>query len=143
MPSEYRYQRRLTGSLVSTPFYGRDDSGKEGCFFPFADLSVRTLGRYRLNFSLVMLDTSNLTRNAHFPTLAETMSGPFDAYTAKDFPGIQESSRLVRALREQGCIIAIKKGNDKKKKAKEREMEGEEDGGEDDGGEDDEDEDYE
>jgi hypothetical protein len=131
MPSEYRYQRRLTGSLVSTPFHGWDDVGKEGCFFPFSDLSVRTLGRYRLKFTLVMLDLNNLTKRAHYLTLGETMSGPFEAFTAKDFPGIRESSLLVRALREQGCIIAIKKGNDKRK-PKHRRMGGDEEAIEDD-----------
>lgn len=118
MPSEYRYQRRLTGSLVATPFHGRDELGNEGCFFPFSDLSVRTLGRYRIKFNLIMLDAKRAGTSTHFPILAETFSGMFDVYTAKEFPGINESSRLVRCLREQGCIISIKKGNDKKKKSK-------------------------
>lgn len=116
MPPEYRYQRRLTGSLVGTPFHGRDEFGNEGCFFPFSDLSVRTLGRYRIKFNLIMLDTGRPGQSTHFPILAETFSGTFDVYTAKEFPGINESSKLVRSLREQGCIISIKKGNDKKKK---------------------------
>lgn len=116
MPSEYRYQRRLTGSVVSTPFYGKDDQGKEGCFFPFSDLSVRSLGRYRLKFQLCMIDTSAHGRSRSLPILSDIFSDVFDVYTAKEFPGINESSKLVRTLREQGCIIAIKKGNDKKKK---------------------------
>lgn len=118
MPTEHRYQRRLTGSTVGTPFFGKDENGQEGCFFPFSDLSVRTLGKYRLKFNLIMLDTSRPGQKRHFPILAETFSEPFDVYTAKDFPGISESSKLVRALREQGCIISIKKGNDKKKRKK-------------------------
>lgn len=133
MPSEYRYQRRLTGSLVGTPFHGKDDADEEGCFFPFSDLSIRTLGRYRLKFTLTMLNISNLVQNARFPILAETLSDALDVYTAKEFPGINQSSKLVRTLREQGCIIAIKKGNDKKKKARGpgNEDEGEEDDEED------------
>ena len=118
MPSEYRYQRRLTGSLVGTPFYGKDEGGQEGCFFPFSDLSVRTLGKYRLKFNLIMLDTTRPGQHIHFPILAEVFSDVFDVYTAKEFPGINESSKLVRRLREQGCIISIKKGNDKKKRIK-------------------------
>lgn len=116
MPSEYRYQRRLTGSLVGTPFYGKDETGKEGCFFPFPDLSVRTLGKYCLKFTLVMLSVARPGQYRHFPILAETFSGVFEVFTVKDFPGINESSPLVRALRKQGCVISIKKGNDKKKK---------------------------
>ena len=118
MPSEYRYQRRLTGSLVGTPFYGRDEHGRGGCFFPFSDLSVRTLGRYRLKFNLIMLNLPKPGQHKHFPILTEIFSNVFDVYTAKEFPGINESSKLVRTLREQGCIIAIKKGNDKKKKGR-------------------------
>lgn len=118
MPCEYRYQRRLTGSLVSTPFYGRDEFGRGGCFFPFSDLSVRTLGRYRLKFNLIMLNLAQPSQRRHFPILSEAVTDVFDVYTAKEFPGISESSKLVRTLREQGCIISIKKGNDKKKKAK-------------------------
>jgi hypothetical protein len=137
MPSEYRYQRRLTGSLVGTPFYGKDDRGEDGCFFPFSDLSVRTLGRYRLKFNLIMLDTSSSARNKHFPNLAEVFSEVFDVYTAKEFPGISESSRLVRTLREQGCIIAIKKGNEKRKKGKGKEGDSDEDDDEGEGDEDD------
>lgn len=121
MPSEYRYQRRLTGSLVGTPFYGKDESGQEGCFFPFSDLSVRTLGQYRLKFNLIMIDRTRLGQHMHFPVLTETFSDIFDVYTAKEFPGINESSKLVRTLREQGCIISIKKGNDKKKRIKDLE----------------------
>ncbi|KAF4124229.1 Velvet factor [Geosmithia morbida] len=116
MPSEYRYQRRLTGSLVGTPFYGKDELGQEGCFFPFPDLSVRTLGKYRLKFTLIMLNVSRPGQARHFPILAETFSNVFEVYAVKDFPGICESSKLVRALRQQGCVISIKKGNDKKKK---------------------------
>lgn len=137
MPSEYRYQRRLTGSLVGTPFYGKDENGQFGCFFPFSDLSVRTLGKYRLKFNLIMLDTSLPGQNTHFPILTEIFSDVFDVYTAKEFPGINESSKLVRTLREQGCIIAIKKGNDKKKRLKglgERSDDEDENMGEDDEG---------
>lgn len=115
MPSEYRYQRRLTGSVVSTPFFGKDDEQKEGCFFPFSDLSVRSLGRYCLKFQLCMMDGRSHGKVKSLPILSEIFSDVFDVYTAKEFPGINESSRLVRTLRDQGCIIAIKKGNDKKK----------------------------
>ena len=116
MPVEYRHQRRLTGSLVGTPFVGRDEHDEEGCFFPFSDLSVRTLGTYRLKFSMIMIDPARGGQCKHFPILAEILSAPFDVYTAKEFPGINESTKLVRTLREQGCIIAIKKGNDKKRR---------------------------
>ncbi|CAH0049289.1 unnamed protein product [Clonostachys solani] len=116
MPLEYHYQRRLTGSQVAAPFFGKDEKRKDGCFFTFSDLSVRTLGTYKLKFNMIMLDVTNPGQSRHFPNLAEVISSPFTVYTAKDFPGISESSELVRALRAQGCIISIKKGNEKKRK---------------------------
>ncbi|VUC26436.1 unnamed protein product [Clonostachys rosea] len=117
MPAEYHYQRRLTGSQVAAPFFGKDEKGVEGCFFTFSDLSVRTLGHYKLKFNMIMLDTSNPGQSKHFPNLCDVISSQFSVYTAKDFPGISESSKLVRALRAQGCIISIKKGNEKKRAA--------------------------
>ncbi|CAG9971949.1 unnamed protein product [Clonostachys byssicola] len=116
MPAEYHYQRRLTGSQVAAPFFGKDQKRVEGCFFTFSDLSVRTLGTYKLKFNMIMMDVQNPGQSRHFPNLCEVISRPFTVYTAKDFPGISESSGLVRALRAQGCIISIKKGNEKKRR---------------------------
>ncbi|CAG2009894.1 unnamed protein product [Fusarium graminearum] len=39
-----------------------------------------------------------------------TIAHIFDVYNAKDFPGMQASTELVKRLRDQGCIIPIKKG---------------------------------
>jgi hypothetical protein len=47
----------------------------------------------------------------HFPELAVSNSGVFTVYMAKDFPGIIASIRLVKCLKEQGCVISIKQGN--------------------------------
>jgi len=113
MPAEFKHQRRMTGSLVGNPFFGKDEFGGEGTFFPFGDLSVRSLGTYTLKFKLFMIDPQDPRRRA--PCLDEITSSPFQSYAAKGFPGIEPSSKLVRVLREQGCIISIKKGHDKKR----------------------------
>ncbi|KAF7558865.1 hypothetical protein G7046_g5293 [Stylonectria norvegica] len=115
MPEEYRQQRRLMGSLVGAPFVGQDENGSEGCFFCFPDLSCRTPGTFRLKFSLVMIDPVRAREVKHFPVLIEAKSAIFTVYNAKDFPGMQASTRLTKRLKEQGCIISIKKGNDKSK----------------------------
>ena len=130
MPEEYRQQRRLMGSLVGAPFVGKDENGEEGCFFCFPDLSCRTPGGFRLKFSLVMIDPTRAKELRHFPVLIETMSGVFTVYNAKDFPGMQASTRLTKRLKEQGCIISIKKGNDKSKNSRALDMS---DGDQDDG----------
>ncbi|KAL7953552.1 velvet factor domain-containing protein [Trichoderma compactum] len=113
MPEEYQHQRRLMGSLVSTPFVGQDENGQEGCFFCFSDLSCRTPGSFRLKFTLMMIDPSRAGAVKHFPILAEIKSEPFKVYSAKEFPGMVASSSLAKRLKEQGCIISIKKGNDR------------------------------
>ncbi|KAL7798442.1 velvet factor domain-containing protein [Trichoderma ceciliae] len=113
MPEEYQHQRRLMGSLVSTPFVGQDENGREGCFFCFSDLSCRTPGSFRLKFTLMMIDPSRAGFVRHFPILAEIKSEPFKVYSAKEFPGMVASSSLAKRLKEQGCIISIKKGNDR------------------------------
>lgn len=118
MPEEYQHQRRLMGSLVSTPFAGKDENGEEGCFFCFSDLSCRTPGSFRLKFTLMMIDPSRAGPVRHFPILADIKSEPFKVYSAKEFPGMVASSELAKRLKEQGCIISIKKGNDRGKNAR-------------------------
>ncbi|KAJ6779904.1 hypothetical protein PWT90_06267 [Aphanocladium album] len=113
MPDEYQHQRRLMGSLVGTPFVGEDDHGEEGCFFCFSDLSCRTPGSFRLKFSLLMIDPARAATLRHFPLLTEIKTDIFQVYSAKEFPGMVASSSLAKKLKEQGCIISIKKGNDR------------------------------
>ena len=100
------------GTLVSSPFVGSDEYGIEGCFFTFPDLSCRTPGKYRLKFNLVVLNPREITTGHVSKVKAAVLSDVFTVYNAKDFPGMQASSALARRLREQGCLIGIKKGND-------------------------------
>lgn len=112
MPNEYvRPGKRIMGSLVSSPFVGEDENGQEGCFFCFPDMSVRTPGTFRLKFSLVVVDISHRCFVA--PIKSSIMSDVFKVYNAKDFPGMQASTPLTKRLKEQGCLISIKKGNEK------------------------------
>ncbi|EXK41732.1 hypothetical protein FOMG_05017 [Fusarium oxysporum f. sp. melonis 26406] len=132
MPEEYRQQRRLMGLLVSAPFVGKDEHGEEGCFFCFPDLSCRTPGSFRLHFALVKIDPIRAKEVKRFPTLVDDKSDVFTVYTAKDFPGMQASTKLTKRLKEQGCIISIKKGNDRSKNARSHDdsSDGEQDEGE-------------
>lgn len=117
MPDNFNGQRRLMGSLVATPFYGLDEKDKEGCFFAFSDLSCRQPGPYRLSVSLTMFGPTMYSAVGHFPTLAQATSDVFTVYNAKDFPGMAPSSPLARRLKEQGCILSIKKGADRPRRA--------------------------
>ncbi|KAK8872729.1 Sexual development regulator velC [Apiospora arundinis] len=113
MPEDYRQQRRLMGTVVASPFVGNDEKGEEGCFFCFADLSVRTPGSFRLRFSIMFLDPTNTAIGHRTPICAITMSDVFTVYNAKDFPGMQASTALTKRLKDQGCLISIKKGSEK------------------------------
>ncbi|KAI5780191.1 velvet factor-domain-containing protein [Peziza echinospora] len=108
-----RLTRRLMGTLVSSPFVGVDEEGKDGCFFCFPDLSCRTHGKYRLRFVLMRLEPSELHPEVFTPIITETMSDIFTVYTAKEFPGMRPSTALTKALKRQGCAISVKKGNEK------------------------------
>lgn len=111
--ADKRLTRRLMGTLVSSPFVGQDEDGKEGCFFCFPDLSCRTHGRYRLRFVLMRLKPSDLQPEGYTPIITEALSDVFTVYTAKEFPGMRPSTALTKALKRQGCAISVKKGNEK------------------------------
>lgn len=109
MPEECTRQKRLMGNFVASPFLGTDEHGEDGCFFCFPDLSCRTPGRYRLKFSLILVDERPGTKS---PVKVEVLSDVFQTYSAKEFPGMSESTSLAKALKQQGCNIPTKKGND-------------------------------
>lgn len=109
MQDDFRTNKRLMGTPVSSPFVGNDDKNENGCFYCFPDLSVRTPGAFRLHFSLAILDPT-LKRNV--PVVAGVMSDVFRVHNAKDFPGMQASTSLTRTLKQQGCLISIKKGKE-------------------------------
>lgn len=110
MPEDYTRQKRLMGNLVASPFVGVDENGEEGCFFCFPDISCRTPGKYRLKFSLITLDCRPAAKS---PVKVEVLSDVFQTFSAKEFPGMSESTALAKALKHQGCNIPTKKGNEK------------------------------
>ncbi|KAJ6554319.1 velvet factor-domain-containing protein [Mycena capillaripes] len=84
------------GPTTATP---ASDAG----FFVFPDLSVRTEGSYRLKLSLFEV-VGNDVRHCK-----SIYSAPFYVYTAKKFPGVEESSPLTCSLADQGIKIRIRK----------------------------------
>lgn len=125
--TDKRQQRRLMGTLVSSPFVGNDEHGVEGCFFTFPDLSVRTPGTYSLKFSLVILDLSRMMPGNREPVRSVVKSSAFNVYNAKDFGGMRASTELTKTLKHQGCLISVKKGNNKPSGSRTRDDEDEDD----------------
>lgn len=114
-----RQQRKLIGTLVASPFFGRDEFNVDGCFFPFPDLSCRTTGRYRLKFVLLVLDSACMKTGNKLPFRATVLSDVFEVYTAKTFPGMTPSTELTKCLKDQGCLISVKKGHQRVGKTRE------------------------
>lgn len=107
--------RRLMGTTIASPFPANDEHGKPGVFFVFSDLSCRSPGEYRLKFKLIRIDSTNLGTGSQHAMDASVITEIFKVYTAKDFPGMQASSSLLKALRDQGLGVGIKKGSDARK----------------------------
>ncbi|THH03701.1 hypothetical protein EW145_g6080, partial [Phellinidium pouzarii] len=102
--------RCTTGSVVSSLYHLKDPEadgergqGRDAGFFVFPDLSVRTEGTYRLKLTLFEVIGANVH---HCKSI---FSASFYVYTAKKFPGMEESTNLSCALADQGIKIRIRK----------------------------------
>ncbi|KAG1744543.1 velvet factor-domain-containing protein, partial [Suillus paluster] len=97
--------RCTTGSVVSSLYHLKDTENRneDAGFFVFPDLSVRTEGSYRLKLSLFEV-VGNTVRHCK-----SIYSAPFYVYTAKKFPGMEESTPLSCSLADQGIKIRIRK----------------------------------
>ncbi|KAI8997809.1 velvet factor-domain-containing protein [Pilobolus umbonatus] len=101
--------RTLMGAIVSNsyPLVGPDN--ELGVFFIFQDLSVRVEGRFRLKFSLINLSEGNpLTGDT--TVCDDVISDPFTVFSAKNFPGMTDSTALSQCFAQQGIKISIRKG---------------------------------
>ncbi|KDN39948.1 hypothetical protein K437DRAFT_250382, partial [Tilletiaria anomala UBC 951] len=95
--------RYTTGSCVSCLYHLKDIDGSHQGFFIFPDLSIRVEGRYKLKLCL-------------FETIGHGVyhcksiyTAPFNVYTAKRFPGMEESTKLSRAFADQGLKVRVRK----------------------------------
>ncbi|KIJ41917.1 hypothetical protein M422DRAFT_171624, partial [Sphaerobolus stellatus SS14] len=99
--------RCTTGSVVSSLYHLKDseNGGQDAGFFVFPDLSVRTEGSYRLK--LTLFEVIGSSGQVHH--CKSIFSKPFYVYTAKKFPGMEESTNLSCSLADQGIKIRIRK----------------------------------
>ncbi|KAF9947607.1 hypothetical protein BGZ70_002601, partial [Mortierella alpina] len=106
--------KATTGSSVSSlyPLKDFEDNGTESGFFVFPDLSVRMEGTYRLKFCLYEM----VGKDVHF--CAYVISDPLIVYSAKKFPGMEESTLLSQYFAEQGLKIRIRKEVRPKKRSR-------------------------
>lgn len=117
----------LTGMPVSSMILL--DRPEEAGYFIFSDLSVRHEGCYYLTFALLeevkedrdkdpdepMSGTDEITGptggsdDRHFCFRTKVQTDVFDVFSAKKFPGLQESTALSRTVAEQGCRVRIRR----------------------------------
>ena len=151
-PSTHRTTRRLMGTLVASPFVGSDPDSRSSsaiagsdtnnhnqpisCFFIFPDLSCRTPGPYRLNFTLMRLGSEITLLGGRTQIVSSVTTEVFQVFSAKDFPGMRASTGLTRGLKKLGAGVSVKKGNGGKGKGPkdEKHQEKEESSSEDDDG---------
>ncbi len=118
----------LTGVAVASTAY-LERPQKAG-YFIFPDLSVRHEGWYRLRFSLFEAvkhaedadidrpfvhipkdpkDATDVISHQSMANRMEVQSSPFQVFSAKKFPGLNESTTLSRVVAEQGCRVRIRR----------------------------------
>ncbi|CAG8659780.1 30006_t:CDS:2 [Gigaspora margarita] len=95
--------RSTTGSVVSSLYHLKDIDNSDAGFFVFPDLSVRMEGTYRLKLSLFEI----IERDVYH--CKSIFSEVFIVYSAKRFPGMEESTFLSRSFADQGLKIRIRK----------------------------------
>ncbi|KAI4725581.1 hypothetical protein E4T49_06654 [Aureobasidium sp. EXF-10728] len=99
--------QEITGQSVSSLHRLKDINNEDGGFFVFGDISIRVLGRHKLNFSLFELrkDTGEVV------FLKSITSEPFDVVQQKQWRGLVESTHLSRTFSDQGVRLRLRKEN--------------------------------
>jgi hypothetical protein len=93
----------LAGTVVSSLHRLKDASNKEGAFFIFGDLYVKTEGKFRLQFNLYDINEHDSTH------INYAQSDIFTVYGTKSFSGMAESTPLTKALSDQGVRLRLHK----------------------------------
>ncbi|KAJ2162494.1 hypothetical protein GGF46_000625 [Coemansia sp. RSA 552] len=85
--------------------------GSTGIFFVFPDLSIRKDGEYRLRFAFFNLQSEATGELISTSTQIQafTFSEPFRVFSAKQFPGMIESTALSKHFAKQGIKIPVRK----------------------------------
>ncbi|KAI8056535.1 velvet factor-domain-containing protein [Gilbertella persicaria] len=101
--------RSLMGAVVSNAYQLTDHHNQPGIFFIFQDLSVRVEGRFSLKFMFINLSAGDpLTMSTQISD--SVFSDPFTVYSAKNFPGMTDSTPLSQCFSQQSIKISIRKG---------------------------------
>ncbi|KAI8994390.1 velvet factor [Gaertneriomyces semiglobifer] len=100
----------LVGTAVSSCLKLEDLDGREGYYFVFHDLSIRTPGFYRMKFALCSVGGNNASPTTPFPVLATITSEVVQVFQPKKFPGLLTTTPLSECFAKQGVPIHVRKG---------------------------------
>ncbi|OLL26600.1 hypothetical protein NEOLI_004285, partial [Neolecta irregularis DAH-3] len=96
----------LAGTIVSSLHRLKDVDNSDGGFFIFGDVSIKIEGQFRLSFSLFEVVNNEVIH------VQSVVSQPFTVYSAKNFPGMSESTFLSRSFSDQGVrFLRIRKSD--------------------------------
>ncbi|CAO0795370.1 unnamed protein product [Mucor circinelloides] len=114
--------RNLAGATVASAEKLYDLDGNLGIFFIFQDISLRTEGVFKLEFSLMDIEKPPFlhcvnTQSAS-PVLKTVETKPFTSYTPKNFPGVVQSTPLSECFAKQGIKIPVRREKAKKQNKK-------------------------
>ncbi|KAI8897273.1 velvet factor [Globomyces pollinis-pini] len=98
----------LTGSLVVNASLLKDDTGVAGCFFTFADISIRSPGSYRLKFTLFDLGDTGVLSTGNQAAVTSVFSQVLSCFSPKDYPGKLDPPPLIRTF-AQSLPMPIRK----------------------------------
>lgn len=100
--------RFLPASSSRPPEPTREPHQYPGAFFIFADISVRKAGDYRLQFTLMKMDSVPMAPGSTVAAVDVVTTDVFRVVNAKDFDTVQASSNLVKGLLERGAGFPLK-----------------------------------
>ncbi|KAJ3169045.1 hypothetical protein HDU87_000872 [Geranomyces variabilis] len=108
------WERVLGGMMVSSCYYLSDLNGLKGAYFVFPDLTIRVDGTFRLRMSLFNLASLGAHSDKPAVTICTVLTQPFRSYTARDYPGLKESTELSKHFSGQGLKIPIRRKQQRK-----------------------------
>ncbi|ORX94232.1 hypothetical protein K493DRAFT_315588 [Basidiobolus meristosporus CBS 931.73] len=99
--------KNLVGTTTSSAHVLQNCKGESGIYFIFPELSVRTTGTFCLRFTLI--DLSNAMNDGQGKQIESVFSKTFKVYSARTFPGMNETTELSLRFFKQGVRIPTRK----------------------------------
>ncbi|KAI0887754.1 velvet factor-domain-containing protein [Annulohypoxylon maeteangense] len=99
----------MAGTTVSSLHRLKDPTNKEGAFFVFGDLTIKSEGEYVIRFDLLQMTMDNIEDGEFWVTICSVTSDPFKVHAGRAFPGMAESTFLTRSFSDQGVRLRLRK----------------------------------